>query len=613
MQTLRKSVSHWAQVLLLFIPVGTTPISAFSQGPSMSSGQTVVMTLARREMIARPLLLHAEAAAASLDPSSQTFLLYRIAGAWLALDKAHAIRLYRKAFALALKFEPISLRPYVEEAILNDLLPLSPTDVLDLLPGVGRKTQDRFYRAVVNFEIVQSDYVTAVHTFDQACATGHFSQQTATYLIANLSDIDVLVTPFVSSDALRTHVFNSALQAYQGKDPSEVEPWTASRLIARFQTDFPPEIVLPAIDIVLAQAAKRDKVQPLGSVGMGSGDKNVSYNSRYDLELFVVAPALQRFAPDRATSLLTEHPKVAEDLKRFPKGLLSVDLRESYPTSYRLRGPSSQFMPDGLQLYNSEKGAHSTGLSPLDMGLEFTIPLDLNVGLGVTGSGVFYASPGSPESEIYKQTGGCPDDVEHSLMLTRSVPLTRKVPTTCGGPMGAQWCSYGEEFPRVNLLEAMAGSCTTARNDASAHAVLEEVMDLVSQMEPEKQTGHLAVAADLYLRLGDKRGAAAVVKRGFDAANRTLQREMDAPDLKEVPKAVWPAAESYRRMITLGVNASFASTRDMVGKIADPSLRELEETMVARALLGVPVRRYIVQYPKGSLVTGEVDISYDQF
>jgi hypothetical protein len=47
MQTLRKSVSHWAPVLLLFIPVGTTPISAFSQGPSMSSGQTVVMTLAR--------------------------------------------------------------------------------------------------------------------------------------------------------------------------------------------------------------------------------------------------------------------------------------------------------------------------------------------------------------------------------------------------------------------------------------------------------------------------------------------------------------------------------------------------------------------------------------
>lgn len=48
---------------------------------------------------------------------------------------------------------------------------------------------------------------------------------------------------------------------------------------------------------VAAQAAaKRDKVQPLGSVGTRSGDNNLSCNSRYDLELFVVAPALQRFA-----------------------------------------------------------------------------------------------------------------------------------------------------------------------------------------------------------------------------------------------------------------------------------------------------------------------------
>jgi hypothetical protein len=61
--------------------------------------------------------------------------------------------------------------------------------------------------------------------------------------------------------------------------------WIASRFIARFQTDFPSEVALPAIDIVLAQAAKRDKVQPLGSVGMGSGDNNLSYISRYDLEL----------------------------------------------------------------------------------------------------------------------------------------------------------------------------------------------------------------------------------------------------------------------------------------------------------------------------------------
>jgi hypothetical protein len=39
------------------------------------------------------------------------------------------------------------------------------------------------------------------------------------------------------------------------------------------------------------------------------------------------------------------------------------------------------------------------------------------------------------------------------------------------------------------------------------------------------------------------------VKEGFTAANTLIQHD---PSLKEVPKAVWDAVETYRRMITLG-------------------------------------------------------------
>jgi hypothetical protein len=601
---------RWRRGFAVIGLTGTICGMGFGQ-PTSRVSPSSTMTLAEREKLARPRLLHAETFAAHLSPLDRSLLLYRTAGAWLALDKAHAVRLYREAFSSARDSGATSLYPYVENAILNDLLPLSPSDVLDVLSYTGSKTQARLYWALINFTIMQSDYSTAVHVFDQACATGHFNQQAATYLIANLGDNGVLVAPFVSSDALRTHVFNSALQTYKQKAPSEVEPWTASRLIARFETDFPSDVILPAIDIVLEQAEKSDKVHQSQPAGMGSGSNNVSYNSRYDLELFVLGPALQRFAPDRAASLFAEHPKVAEDLKRFPKGLLSVDLGESYPTSYRLRGPSSERMPNGLQLYNSEKGAHSAGLDPMDMGLEFTIPLDLNAGLGVTGSGVFYAAPGSPESEIYKQNGGCSGDLERSLTLSRSVPLTNKVPTTCGGPTG-QMCNYDEEFPRANLLEAMAQSCATARNQTSAEALLQEEMELVSRMGQEKQTGYLAMAADLYLRLGDKEHAASVVKEGFVTANKLRQRDLSEPRLKDTPKELWAAAETYRRMITLGVNARFVSTEAMVQQIPDPVLREYEEIMVARALLGVPIRRYVVLFANGSMV-GEVDISYDRF
>ena len=601
---------RYSRLALLIALSGLVCPPGFAQGPSPTpSGAT--LTLSEREKLARPLLLHAESFAASLGPSDQSLLLYRTAGAWLALDQARAVRLYREAFASALKFEPVSLRPTVQGTILNELVPLSPPDVLDLLPNAEPKTQDKLYGAVINFSLMRSDYSTALRTFDDSCAHGHFSERTVTHLIAGLGASSTLVAPFSSAEAARTHVFQTALKTYEALDASQVEAWSASRLIARFHTQFPAEVVLPAIDIVLEQVAKKDKASPLAQASVGCGDHNLSYQSRYDLELFAVAPVLERFDPARLKLLLTEHPQVAEFLKRFPGGLPAFDVNDFYPNTYALSKFTSNHVPIGLQLYTSDIGAHSTGLSPMDMGLEFTIPLNLNIGLGVTGSGGFYASPGSTESELFKKYSGCSDDESQLLKESSSVPQSRKVATTCNGPDGA-WCSYRDEFPRAHLLQAIAESCAWQRNRATTHAVLQEEMKLISQIEPAEQTDFLAMAADLYLRVEDKEHAQEVVKEGFATANALLQHDLANPGLRDVPKAVWDASETYRRMITLGVNASFANIEAMVQHIPDPVLREYEEIMVARALLGVPVRRYIVMYSSGSFGLGEVDPSYDR-
>jgi hypothetical protein len=249
----------------------------------------------------------------------------------------------------------------------------------------------------------------------------------------------------------------------------------------------------------------------------------------------------------------------------------------------------------------------------MDMGLEFTIPLNLNIGLGVTGSGGFYSAPGSTESELFKKYSGCSDDQSQLLKESFSVPHSRKVATMCSGPSGGEWCSYRDEFPRAHLLQAIAVSCAWQTNRPTTHAVLREEMKLISQMEPAEQTEFLAMAADLYLRIEDKEHAQEVVKEGFTTAKKLLQLDLATPGLKEVPAAVWDAAETYRRMITLGVNASFANTEAMVQQISDAALREYEQVMVVRALLGVPVRRYMVMYSSGSSVLGEVDVSYDRF
>src|SRR5579864_1149042 len=184
--------------LAVFIAISglVCPPGFGQEPPPASSG--VTLTLAEREKLARPLLLHAESFAASLSPSDQSLLLYRTGGAWLALDQARAIRLYREAFASALKFEPASLRSTVQESILNELVPLSPPDVLDLLPKADPKAQDKLYGAVISFALMHSDYSTALRTFDESCAHGHFSERTVTHLIAGLGESSTPVAPFSS-------------------------------------------------------------------------------------------------------------------------------------------------------------------------------------------------------------------------------------------------------------------------------------------------------------------------------------------------------------------------------------------------------------------------------
>src|SRR5947208_12339716 len=139
-------------------------------------------------------------------------------------------------------------------------------------------------------------------------------------------------------------------------------------------------------------------------------------------------------------------------------------------------------------------------------------------GLGVTGSGVFNAYPGSAESELYKKFSGCSGSGVRFLNEASSVAFARKEPFACSGPMSGMWCSYRDEFPRADLLQAVAEACTTLRSEAMAKLVLQEEMRLISQIEPEHQTEYLAWAADLYLRLDDRENAMVVVNQGFVTA-----------------------------------------------------------------------------------------------
>jgi hypothetical protein len=267
-------------MLCLLTLVFASPNAVAQQAPQ--ANQSSALTLPTREGLARPLLLHAESAAATFDPATRSLVLYRAAGAGC---RSIVLTLYGSivsSFAAAGESAP-AIRHYLEEAILNDLLPLSPTDVLDLLPGAAPETRMRLYGALLNFSLFQADYGMAVGVFEQATSAGVLPLRSTDHLFASLPD---------NASSERASIFTGAIHYYEGHPNPEPWRWTLADLVGRFYKQLPGDRVLQAIHIALTQAEQ----QAGGVISMGP-QEHLTFHSDYDFQLFAVAPALQQLDP----------------------------------------------------------------------------------------------------------------------------------------------------------------------------------------------------------------------------------------------------------------------------------------------------------------------------
>ena len=524
--------------------------------------QSPLLTMPERKALARPLLLHAESIAARSNPATRAILLYHTAGAWVNLDRAKEVALYKKAFAAARQIEPAQARS-IEYDILSDLLPLAPSATLHLIPKAEHERQDGLYREEIDYTLCHNDVARAIRIFDQAADAG---------IVAEPSAASILMAIPQTNTAERVHVFNTAMATYKTHALTDSIDqwgiWNASSLIAYYWQSLPAPAVLRGIDIVLDRAAERDKLQPIaGNIG------SLSYKKRVDMELFAVIPALKKLAPARAGVLLTEHPAVVEFLGRFPEGLPSVFPHGLFGNDGAIKS-CSQSTGTSTATYATAQGAHAANLTSADMGLEFTIPLNLKE---VRVKSEVWPPRAVPD--LFGSPSTCPP--AHILASVGMLDLRNLPP--CG-----ESCLYSQ----ADSLNIVAERCTYDPRKAEALSALAGLVELLPQMPADKQIDYLANAADLYLRLGERPAAASTVKTGFELAATLLSQDKASPRLQSVRKAVWPSTEVYRRMISLGVNADFEQTSAAVEAIPDADLGEIERVMLARALLGVPADRY---------------------
>ncbi|HEV2992596.1 MAG TPA: hypothetical protein VG759_29460, partial [Candidatus Angelobacter sp.] len=113
-------------------------------------------------------------------------------------------------------------------------------------------------------------------------------------------------------------------------------------------------------------------------------------------------------------------------------------------------------------------------------------------------------------------------------------------------------------------------------------------------LAPRNQIEALSTAARIYLKIGEKESAQAVVLEGFKAAEKMLAKDTDANDPNKALKAWWPSADAYRRFVEVQTNISPRSAAKVLKEIGDPEIRTSASITVSRSLLDLPTKRFVV-------------------
>jgi hypothetical protein len=336
---------------------------------------------------------------------------------------------------------------------------------------------------------------------------------------------------------------------------------------------------------------------------MSSGPNNIGFSKETDLQLFAVAPALQKVDPARATKLLQESPETAKWLIQYPNGLESFDQNHSF---HHLGAAvhRSTAVPRELRTFGVANASSLLALSQEDEGLEFTRS-DFPYYLQPSGLGFFeqFADHKSPEYAAYHTVMSAhqPD----VLAAVANVPEMRKVPTSCSGD--GDWCY--ETYPQANLIRSLAEDWTYGSQEENARAALKALPTVLEKIPAQQRCAPLADAADLYLRLGDRSAANSAVQTGLDAAAQAVEQE-DATYHKPFSQLLRPSAACYQALISAGVNAKYDSLYKAVDSVQNPALRAFATAMLARGLLGVPLRRNLVVSANGGYCLIEGQASY---
>src|SRR5205807_1225357 len=123
---------------------------------------------------------------------------------------------------------------------------------------------------------------------------------------------------------------------------------------------------------------------------------------------------------------------------------------------------------------------------------------------------------------------------------------------------------------------------------------LDELRKAIVDLPLKIQVNYLSAAANIYIQIGEKDSAEAVVAEGFKVAEKLLAKDINADDPNKALKAWWPSADAYCRFMGVEAKISQRSAAKILKEISDPEIRTSAAIMFSRALLELPMKRFIV-------------------
>ena len=491
------------------------------------------------------LLKAAQAEAPGLQPDMRAFALLLIADGYEKVRPAQVDSLLGTAFRASQSIEKqandseggcpampsCDVKGLLQVQILGKIADRTPERVAPLLNQAEPEVRKNITEQLIGYYTHRHEFERAKQLLDSLADEDDFPFSNAMELIKALPQ---------DRAADRLAIFTQALTNFQ-QHLTHASPYWGDfgGMVVELWQQFPPSLVLNAIDSILEKAQEKD--DPLFNMRIGvMGSKgNATFSSTYEYRLFELLPILEELDKAKAESLLRDDNNLRALHGQYPGGFQSVD------------------------------GSDSRN------------------GLGETRS-MFYAADRDSEQAASAQARfQMESEIDRRLRQITSEASTNAKQALSDALSLPQEGAWGpESCPRLLALQEVAANVLD-RDPAVARSALDEERKLWEVL-PDAAAGEMLIdAAETYHKLGDDDNAQKTLKLALKVAERAYARDTSADDPNQAFKGSWPSTDLWRRILAVAGHLSEGLPAQLLAEIPDPDIATLEKVTYGDSLLSV--------------------------